>query len=86
LALVLSACTTTQHLLIDYPLPPAKLLEKPKELEKIPDGTTDLESVTRIIIRNYAIFQREALKLELLQDWNRTLHDISKGVNNERRN
>lgn len=65
---------------IDYPLPPAKLLVAPKDLEQLPEDTTDLESVTRIIIRNYNMYQREALKLELLQEWTKSIHDISQGV------
>lgn len=81
----LSGCTTQQvHRPTNYPLPPSKLMEAPKELEKVPENTRDLESVTKIIIRNYSSYHREALKLELLQDWVKTIHEINQGVQNDR--
>jgi hypothetical protein len=73
----LSGCTTVLPPRIEYPLPPAKLMEPAKELEQVPIGTTDLETVTKIIIRNYSQYQREALKLESLQDWIQTLNQIT---------
>jgi hypothetical protein len=78
--MVLSGCTTAQPLRIEYPLPPSKLMEPSPELEKVPEGTSDIESVSKVIIRNYSLYQREVLKLELLQNWVQTLHEISNGI------
>lgn len=75
--MALSGCTTQQAVRIEYPLPPSKLMEPAKELEQVPENTRDLETVTKVIIRNYNQYQREALKLELLQNWIQTIHEIT---------
>lgn len=68
-ALVLSGCASTQPALQKFPGTSTLLTDACPELEKVPEGTTKLSELEKIVANNYTKYHQCALKVEKWNGW-----------------
>jgi len=59
-------------------------MQRPPQLNEIPEGETRLSEVTKVVISNYTLYHLVATTLESLQDWVQKQKEIANGTERPR--
>ena len=71
LAFLMTACSTTVPVKRTFPVVPQELTAMCPDLLEVPEGTTELSGVLKVVTDNYAQYKECAIKVDLWTEWYR---------------
>jgi hypothetical protein len=69
LAFLATGCSTTVPVKRTFPTVPDELKVMCPDLIEVPEGTTELSGVLKVVTDNYAQYKECAIKVDLWTDW-----------------
>jgi hypothetical protein len=69
LAFLATGCSTTVPVKRTFPVVPDELKVMCPDLQEVPEGTTELSGVLKVVTNNYAQYKECAIKVDLWTDW-----------------
>jgi len=69
LAFLVTGCSTTVPVKRTFPDAPAELKVMCPDLIEVPEGTTELSGVLKVVTDNYAQYKECAVKVDLWTEW-----------------
>ncbi len=79
--LFLTGCSTTVPVAMKFPSVPPELTEACPELDKTPEGTTQLSKTLEVVVKNYSKYHQCKSKVEAWNEWykeNQKIYDSIK--------
>lgn len=67
--LFLSGCSTTVPVVMKFPSVPPELTETCPDLDKTPEGTTQLSKTLEVVVKNYSKYHQCRSKVEAWNEW-----------------
>jgi hypothetical protein len=80
-SLLLAGCSTTVPVKRTFPVVPDELKVVCPDLIEVPEGTTELSDVLKVVTDNYAQYKECAVKVDLWTEWYKEQKKIFDGVN-----
>ena len=81
LTLLLAGCSTTVPVKRAFPDVPQELTAVCPDLIEVPEGTTELSGVLKVVTDNYAQYKECAIKVDLWNEWYKEQKKIIDSVN-----
>jgi len=79
--LFLTGCSTTVPVTMKFPSVPPELAEACPDLDKTPEGTTQLSKTLEVVVKNYSKYHQCKAKVDAWNEWyqeNKKIYDSIK--------